>query len=626
MAASDATPNPIKNQAYRVTFPILDADGDLVTGATSPDSEVSKDAGTFADCTNEAVEIATNSGMYYLDLTASEMNADTVVVIVKSGNGKTTPIVLYPVQLTVPMLGVNVEQWNNTNVPSEHTAGYPIVTVKDGTGTGELDTLSGVVLAKDHAGANLATASALSTLSGIFTGITSLAQWLGLIAGKQTGNSTARTELRATGAGSGTYDETTDSQEASRDRGDAAWITATGFSTHSAADVWASATRTLTSISDSSGVTTLLSRLSATRAGYLDNLSAGAVALEASVQTAISKLLKYVQLILRKDAAIATDNATELTAINADGGSGAGAYANTTDALEAQRDNMGNSGAALSLAKGTNITGFNDLSAAQVNTEADAALADIGATSTVMGRIDVATSTRLATAGYTAPDNAGIGAIQDVTDKVEDTLEDDGGTYRFTTNALEQAPVGGGGGGTDWTADEKTAIRTILGIPASGTTPEVPSAGALKVIDDLIDNEVGTLLTTTADTLAAVDTEIGAIKTVVDAIKVQTDKMVFTIANKLDVSIQAAADITTAVANKLADHIWRRNYSNIRASANGDSLAFRSPLGGISKLVNKWFFDSGDLVLTHEDDSTEFGRQATTTSSSAEPITSLDTE
>jgi hypothetical protein len=82
--------------------------------------------------------------------------------------------------------------------------------------------------------------------SGIFTGITSLAQWLGLIAGKQTGNSTARTEIRATGAGSGTFDETTDSQEAVRDRGDAAWTTATGFSTHSASDVWSVGTRVLT--------------------------------------------------------------------------------------------------------------------------------------------------------------------------------------------------------------------------------------------------------------------------------------------------------------------------------------------------------------------------------------------
>lgn len=42
------------------------------------------------------------------------------------------------------------------------------------------------------------------------------------------------------------YDNTTDSHEALRDRGDAAWTTATGFSTHSAADVWAVATRVLT--------------------------------------------------------------------------------------------------------------------------------------------------------------------------------------------------------------------------------------------------------------------------------------------------------------------------------------------------------------------------------------------
>ncbi len=53
-------------------------------------------------------------------------------------------------------------------------------------------------------------------------------------------------ELMTKTAGSFTYDQTTDSLEALRDRGDAAWITATGFSTHSAADVWAVATRVLT--------------------------------------------------------------------------------------------------------------------------------------------------------------------------------------------------------------------------------------------------------------------------------------------------------------------------------------------------------------------------------------------
>ncbi len=91
---------PLKNTAYRVYFPILDADGDLVTGAAGLDSEISKDGGTFADCTSEATEIATSSGMYYLELTSTEMNADAVCVIVKTSTSgaKTTPIVLYPVE------------------------------------------------------------------------------------------------------------------------------------------------------------------------------------------------------------------------------------------------------------------------------------------------------------------------------------------------------------------------------------------------------------------------------------------------------------------------------------------------------------------------------------------------
>lgn len=43
-----------------------------------------------------------------------------------------------------------------------------------------------------------------------------------------------------------TFNTSTDSLEAIRNQGDAAWVTATGFSTHSASDVWAVGTRTLT--------------------------------------------------------------------------------------------------------------------------------------------------------------------------------------------------------------------------------------------------------------------------------------------------------------------------------------------------------------------------------------------
>ncbi|MBM4035641.1 MAG: hypothetical protein FJ291_28200 [Planctomycetes bacterium] len=48
-------------------------------------------------------------------------------------------------------------------------------------------------------------------------------------------------------------------------------------------------------------------------------------------------------------------------------------------------------------------------------------------------------------------------------DHLWETTEDDGGVRRFTANALEQAPTGGGGT-TDWTADERKQIRKALGV------------------------------------------------------------------------------------------------------------------------------------------------------------------
>jgi len=114
-----------------------------------------------------------------------------------------------------------------------------------------------------------------------------------------------------------------------------------------------------------------------------------------------AKLLAYVQLLARSDAAIETDNATELTAINADGGSGAGNFSAQTEALEAVRDRGDSAwitavgfsvhtaadvwavavrvltaGTNIVLAKGVGLTGLNDLSALQVNAECDTALTD----------------------------------------------------------------------------------------------------------------------------------------------------------------------------------------------------------------------------------------------------------
>ena len=107
---------------------------------------------------------------------------------------------------------------SNTNIKTDQGVGSVSGDVGGKVLGGGASTITGTgVRAVDGSGNAIAPAS-------VFTGITSLANWLRLVLRKSVGDATAKTEL------GGTYDETTDSQEALRDRGDTAWITATGFS------------------------------------------------------------------------------------------------------------------------------------------------------------------------------------------------------------------------------------------------------------------------------------------------------------------------------------------------------------------------------------------------------------
>ena len=157
MAVTDSKPVPQKNVAYHIGFPILDADGDLVGGATGLDSEVSTDSGGFADCASEAVqETGTSTGMYELDLTAGEMNGDLVMVVIKSTEGKTTPIVMYPEE--AGDIRVNV-----TQISSDATAADNLELFFDGTGYAAANSTVGIVTTVNGFGAGAITAAAIAT-------------------------------------------------------------------------------------------------------------------------------------------------------------------------------------------------------------------------------------------------------------------------------------------------------------------------------------------------------------------------------------------------------------------------------------------------------------------------------
>jgi len=99
MAASDGRPVPKKNVAFRLSFDIRKNTGVLIEGWTGMETKLSKDGGNFADATNEATEIQT-SGTGYIDITADEMNCDTVIVKITVTNADALPFVqtLYPTE------------------------------------------------------------------------------------------------------------------------------------------------------------------------------------------------------------------------------------------------------------------------------------------------------------------------------------------------------------------------------------------------------------------------------------------------------------------------------------------------------------------------------------------------
>lgn len=216
MASSDARPFPLKNTAFRAVFPIFDKTGALVTGAAGLDSEVSKDQGTFADCTNEATEIATSSGIYYLDLTSTEMNADNVTVIVKTSttDARTTVLSLYPVE--DGDIRVNVVQFGGSagafsggrpEVNASHAAGTAWNSGAIGANTLASDTITAAKIAADAIGASeLASDAAqeiadalLDRTAGVETSWTvrqALRIMLAVLAGKASGLGTTTAVFR----------------------------------------------------------------------------------------------------------------------------------------------------------------------------------------------------------------------------------------------------------------------------------------------------------------------------------------------------------------------------------------------------------------------------------------------
>lgn len=115
---------------------------------------------------------------------------------------------------------------------------------------------------------------------------------------------------------------------------------------------------------------------------------------------------------------------------------------------------------------------------------------------TELGRIDVATSTRLATSGYTVPPT-----VADIADGVWDEAISGHLTAGTTGKALDDASAGGGA--TDWTSGEREQIRFRLGIDGTASTPSAsPSLATPASVRTELTTELGRIDVATSTRLA----------------------------------------------------------------------------------------------------------------------------
>lgn len=428
----------------------------------------------------------------------------------------------------------------------------------------------------------------------------------------------------------------------------------------------------------------LESRLTATRAGYLDNLSAGAAALEATAQSIKAKTDQLTFTIANK-----VDSSIQA----------AGDFAQAAaDKVWSTAVRILTASTNIVLAKGVGVTGFNDLSAAQVNTEVDTALADARLDELLAADSDIdgaAPPTVGSVFHELLSKTAGSFTYDQTTDSQEairdrgDAAWTSGGTaptvieirQEMDTNSIQLAAIVADTNElqTDWVNGGR--LDNILDARASQTS--------MDTVASYIDTEIATLVTNVATILTAAVTEIADIKTKTDQlvftianqldvnalriegidatdqirdsivndatrfagadiatllaavdtevaailaaviteiadIKAKTDQLTFTNPNKVNASLQAAADVVTVVANKIADVIIRRSQANVEVSTNGDTLELGSLYGLIQQAQEANTTDNiGKLTIYQTDGVTELAQKDIATDVTAEPMTGV---
>lgn len=169
------------------------ADGSSITRATNGTIYVYKANGTTETTTGvtDTEDFDSRTGIHHVRIATTDAfyatgNDYAVVLAGATIDGKTVNAVLAHFSIENRNQRVDVRQWNGTAVATPATAGYPAVTVKSGTGTGEISLSSGQVTAT----------VAARTVDGSIDELEALKVILAALAGKASGGGTTTLTFR----------------------------------------------------------------------------------------------------------------------------------------------------------------------------------------------------------------------------------------------------------------------------------------------------------------------------------------------------------------------------------------------------------------------------------------------
>ncbi len=430
------------------------------------------------------------------------------------------------------------------------------------------------------------------------------------------------------GSGGGAFANTTDSQEGIRDNGDSAWITATGFSTHSAADVWTSATRTLTAATNitSDGSAIVMSASGVVGTVNLVNTTTTNTDMRGTDSAALATALATAQLDL--DTITGSDGVTLATA--------QGNYAPLKPTTAGRTLDVTAGGAAgIDWGNVENQSTAVDLSATDIQ------LVDTCTTNSDMRGTDSAFLAASAPANFSAlviseggaADSLVQGFLDNtIAETTADNIAANFETFWDNSDAITAKVVDnvGSGGGGDATEAKQDAILDKIAT-AQADLDIITGADGVNLLSatqdsiDAIETDANELKSDDIPGLIAAlnDLDAAAIRSAVGLASANLDTQLSTIDTVVDtILVDTGTDgvvLTAAASNAIADAILVRDVDNVEATAPEHSLC-TTILAGLESDTTT---NPGKLTIFRTDGVTEHFQKTIASSPTAEVITGI---